>query len=284
LTVALLRLLPGLELNALTHWIEPTTGLWGATYPGPSERLSYQLFEWLFLRAGPAQTTLLALSAVLLALAPVLAWALLKGAHRTTLAASLALAVATTFHPTAQGAAGLSLAGMLFEERYAVLAWQLPFTVAFVMGWQRPRWAAFAAQHRKRVAALALGLCLLSTCAWLAFAPTTPLGAAPLKPGWEALWLVALGLPLAVGAHAVVGLAWPWLRWGVAPLLLPFGQSSLAALLLQLPALLLCLQFPPLSAPAAWALGSGGALLFWAVLRRPSPPRARPRAPHLNLH
>lgn len=271
--VALLRLVPGLELAAVTQWTDPATGQPAATYPALGERLSYQLFEWLSLRAGPAQATLLALCAVLLALAPALAFGLLKGATGTVLATSLALALATLAYPGGQHAAGLSWAGLLFEQRYALLAWQLPFAVAFVLGWQRPHWAAWAARWRTALAAAALVCTVAVALAWTYGAPPAT---APLKPAVEALWLLALGLPLGVAAHALLGLAWPWARAVLGPLLLPLGQRALASWWLQCPALLLCLQCPPLSPWAAVLCGVVCLAAIWAAVRSPNGQRWLP--------
>jgi OpgC protein len=271
--VGLMRWVPGLELAAVTQWIDPTTGLPAVTYPGAGERLSYQLFEWLTLRAGPAPATLLALCTVLLALAPLLAWGLLKGATGSVLAASLMLALATTLHPAGATNAGLSIGGLLFEQRYALLAWQLPFAVAFVLGWHRPRWAAWVARRRPLLAAMALAMCGAAVLAWQGL--LTPL-TTPLKPGLEALWLLALGLPLGLATHALLGMAWRCVGEVLGPLLLPLGQRALASWWLQLPALLLCLQCPPLSPWAAVLWGLGCLAAIWAVVRSPSGQRWLP--------
>jgi hypothetical protein len=141
--VLLARLLPGVDTQALTQWADPATGLIGSTYPGTAERVSYQLFELLFLRAGPGQMQLLALCAVLLAAAPLLAWALYRGRSRAALGFSAALALLGTLvcQP------GHVWLGLQFEQRYALLLWQCPFAAGFVVGWLRPVWLPPALGH-----------------------------------------------------------------------------------------------------------------------------------------
>jgi hypothetical protein len=209
--VLLARLIPGVDTQALTHWIDPATGLVGSTYPGPAERVSYQLFELMFLRCGPGQMQLLALCVVLLAAAPMLAWALHAGHTRAALALSAALAL--------QGALGglpeQAWLGLQFEQRYSLALWQGPFAAGFVVGWLRPIWLAWLLSHP---AARSLGKRVWQPLRCCLGPALLPLGQQALAVFvLHGLWLLLfLQLPPLAPAEAAAALATSWLvTWAI---------------------------------------------------------------------
>jgi hypothetical protein len=212
--VLLARLLPGVDTRPLTQWADPVTGLIGSTYPGPAERVSYQLFELIFLRAGPGQMQLLALSAVLLAAAPLLAWAMCRGRTAAALGVSAALALLGALG----GLPDRPWLGLQFEQRYALWLWQLPFAVGFVVGWLRPVWMPRALGHPAAQ--------LLGQRVWQPL--RRGLGPALLPLGQQALavfvlhglWLLLfLQLPPLAPAGAAAALATSWLiTWAIVGL------------------------------------------------------------------
>lgn len=268
--VLLLRQVPGIETQALTQWIDPVSGLAGSIYPNPADRISYQLFEVMFLRSGPGQLQLLALCAVLLVFAPLLAWALQRDHEKAALATSVALVGAAIFHDAGSSAAGLSWLGAQFEQRYALVAWQLLFTFGFAFGWHRVRWFAWAARNRRLVLPGALAWLFAATLAWIVLADGMPGGemaVARVRPGFEAALLLGIGMPLLIASHVLVTLAWKPLRCTVGLFLLPLGQQPLAVFVLHGLWLLLFLQLPPLQPAAAAAALAMSWLVTWLIVR-----------------
>jgi hypothetical protein len=264
--VAAARWLPTVETLALTQRTDVLTGLVGSTYPNLDDRISYQLFELIFLRAGPDQLQLLALCVVLLALAPLLAWPLLRGHVAGTLAASAALAALALYEAHADSSAPAWL-GLPFEQRYSLAHWQLVFAVAFTLGWLRPRWLPWARQHRVMLLLGATGWLLAAVALWLAATPAPgQTGARPVPVGADVALALALGLPLLVAGHALLGLAWAPLRRSFGHLLLPLGQEPLAVFVLHGAWLLVFLQFPPLPPVAAIAALATSWFATWALV------------------
>jgi hypothetical protein len=253
--VLLLRQVPGIETQALTQWLDPTSGLVGSIYPSPAERISYQLFQVMFLRAGPGQLQLLALCAALLVFAPLLAWALQREHEKAALATSITLVGAAIFHNAGSSAAGLSWLGAQFEQRYALVAWQLLFTFGFAFGWHRARWVAWAARNHRLLLAGVLACLCAAMLAWIALALCLQCGAmaVPLWPGLEAVLILCMGAPLLMACHLLVTRAWKPLRRLVGFILLPLGQQPLAVFVLHGLWLIVFLQLPPLQPQAAAA-------------------------------
>jgi hypothetical protein len=217
----------------------------------------------MFLRAGPEQLQLLALCVLLLALAPLPAWALLNGHLRATLLTSGALAALAWFDAQARATAPVWL-GLSFEAHYNLSLWQLPFVAAFALGWQRPHWQPWA-QQRRGLLLLGTTATLLAEACALALVGPPPPGVPPA--GADVALLLACGLPLLAALHALLGFAWLPLRRSVGRLLLPIGQEPLAVFVLHGLWLLLFLQLPPLPPLAAAAALAASWLFTWAIVR-----------------
>jgi hypothetical protein len=269
LVVLLLRQVPGIETQALTQWIDPTSGMVGSIYPSPAERISYQLFEVIFLRSGPGQLQLLALCAVLLMFSPLLSWVLQRRHEKAALATSIALVGVAIFHTAGSSAAGLSWLGAQFEQRYALVAWQLLFTFGFAFGWHRERWLAWAARQRRLLlpGALAWLTATMLACVILADCIPSDAMAAQLRPGFEVVLVLCIGVPLLISCHVLVTRAWKPLCRTVGFVLLPLGQQPLAVFVLHGLWLLLFLQLPPLQPQAAAAALAVSWFFTWLIVR-----------------
>jgi hypothetical protein len=269
LVVLLLQQVAGIKTQALTRWTDPASGLVGSIYPGAAERMPYQLFEVIFLRAGPGQLQLLALCAALLAFAPLLAWALQRNHEKAVLASSVALVGSAIFYNAGSSATGLSWLGAQFEQRYALLAWQLLFTFGFTFGWHRAQWVAWAARNHWTRLAGALACLCATMLSWIALAYCIQGGAiaAPLSAGLEAVLLLCMGGPLLMACYYLVAWAWKPLRRLLGFILLPLGQQPLAVFVLHGLWLMVFLQLPTLQPQTAAAALAVSWLITGLIVR-----------------
>jgi OpgC protein len=260
LVVALLRHAPWLDTDALTHWTDPATGATGSTYPGAGEPGAHQMFELLFLQAGPPQSQLPALCAALLALAPLAAWALLRRRTAWALLASL-LVAALALLASGDATQRQPLLGLQFERSHPLALWQLLFVVGFAAGWHRDAYRRRVAKHAEHRVLLASALFTVAgAAAWHAAALT------PGAPFTVALAL-CVGAPAVLAAHATLSLFWKPLHMALGPLLLPLGRAPLAVWTLHGAWLLVFAQIPPLSTAAALVGLAASWLATWALVR-----------------
>lgn len=262
--VAFASHLPGVDLAFLTRWTDPATGATGATYPNPSEPIAHQLFELMFLQAGPPQMQLPALCVALLALTPLPVWALLRGRTWLALAASGLLAALWVNSASEAGAQESLVFGMQFERSHPLALWQLPFVTGLAIGWHRQAlWPALGVREHGLVALGATFLGAAGACAW-------QLASIEPGPGATIALTLLVGFPTILLAQAVLSAFWRPLRVGIGALLLPLGQSPLAVWTLIGASLIAFSLLPALSLWAAWAAIFINVLAIWVLVRTPA--------------
>lgn len=136
--VALLRLVPWLDMTSLTTFTDPVSGTVYPLYPGLSEGFLSNLFHVLVLAASPHQFQIVGLYVVLFLLTPIIFWALDRRLTGWLLLASWVAYLVNYLVPeTEPGTAEIQLTVAQFEYAFPVLAWQLLFVHGVVAGFHR---------------------------------------------------------------------------------------------------------------------------------------------------
>jgi hypothetical protein len=175
--VYLLALLPTVDARVLTTYTEEGAGDGAAAadgrvydlYAGFGNLFDFPIPGWalrdvLLLRMGPSQINIIGLYVVLLLVAPLLAWLLLRRRWWLVLLGSL---TAYATYQTTQ----VRVLPSQFEDPFPLLAWQLLFVLGLVAGWHRT--SLLAAAHRPAGRAL-LVLVAGLTVALVLFAAASP--------------------------------------------------------------------------------------------------------------
>ena len=135
LGVFVLTLLPGVNGSVITSFTDQSTGQRYGLYPNIERLLDYPvpgyvLRDILLLRLGPYQFNIMGLYVVLLAVSPLLVFALRRRLVLVLLALSWVLYLLNLTHPR-------TLLGSAFENPFPLLSWQLLFVHGMVAGWYR---------------------------------------------------------------------------------------------------------------------------------------------------
>lgn len=256
--VGLLTLVPFLETGALT--IAPqTSGPDLYAFDGPLRTL----LAIVTLEAGPWQFNVLGLFIALIAIAPVLLWALARGWWPAVLVASWGLFALGR-------ATGIEVVPAPSEDRFPLLIWQVLFVHGVVAGWHRDRLRDALVRVRPAVVA---GIVLVAAAA--AYVRLHELGLAPLGrdgPAWRA-WdarhfdKVTLDAARLVSMVAFTAAAYllfrrfePIMGRTAGRVLLPLGRSSFYVFIVHV---FLCLAV----ASIPWTAGDGLGLIGNAVVQ-----------------
>jgi hypothetical protein len=258
-TVALLALVPFLASDALT--VRPAGG--ADTYAGAG------LLDLLVLGASPWQFEVLGFFIAILALAPLVLWALSRGAWPVVLLASWALFLvgrATHAHVLPSQS----------EEHFPLLVWQVLFVHGAVLGWHRA--AIERVVNGRIVAAVVIAAALLAAYVRLHELGASPFGMSPEEwRAWDAahfskafLDAARLGSMVAFAAAAYVVLRRFERPIGRAagPFLLPLGRRSFSVFIVHVFVCLAVATLVPGPGPlVGTVVSTAGLVLIWAIVR-----------------
>ncbi|WP_194724717.1 OpgC domain-containing protein [Noviherbaspirillum malthae] len=137
-SVALLRLVPGLDTSVLTSFTDPVTGTAYPLYPPKEAGLLSAVLHALVLASAPHQFQVVGLYVVLFLFTPLLFWAISRGKTGALLTLSWALYLVNYFAlERIPGTATLRLTVAQFEQAFPVLAWQVLFVHGVALGYHR---------------------------------------------------------------------------------------------------------------------------------------------------
>ena len=215
--VGLLTLVPGLPTERLTV----SAGTAPAESAYSFESLPRTLLAVVLLEAGPWQFSILGFFIVLLAVSPVLLWALDRGRWAWVIGASWGLYLLGR-------STGVDVLPSLSERSFPVLVWQLLFVHGMVVGWHRDEVRALARRGRAAwvIAGVAAAAALMRVLSELRLEPWAAFerayfDKAPLDPA-RVLGMTALVVVVYLGFRN----CGPQLQERLARVLLPFGRSS----------------------------------------------------------
>ena len=248
--VGLLTLVPGAATDALTV----TRGTDVYAFDGPLHALA----ALVTLAAAPWQFNILGVFITVLALTPVLLWALSRGWWKGVALTSLGLYLAAR-------AFDLAVLPSASERPFPLLVWQLLFVGGVLVGWHRGAIERALAGRGRAVAAVTLATAAVCavvvltagagfTAAHLDKDSLDPLRVVAMSSFAGALYLLLRAAPAAVGR-----------------LLAPLGRNSFYVFIVQVFVCLALASVPGLgSAPAAAgaAVQVGALALLWAMAAR----------------
>lgn len=254
--VGLLTLVPRAATDALTV----TRGADTYAFEGPADAL----WSLATLAATPWQFNILGFFVVVLAVTPLLLWALARGWWPIVAAASVGLYVLARDH-------GLTVLPSASERPFPLLIWQLLFVGGLMLGWHRELVEA-AVRSRQRLLGCAV-LALSAACAAVMLTAGPAFTAEHLdKDTLDPLRVLAMA---SFAAALYTGLR-------VAPaalerMLLPLGRNSFYVFIVQVFVCLALASIPALSAPGPatgaavqvaalallWGMASRGMLFRW---------------------
>lgn len=286
-SVALLRLVPGLDTAALTSFTDPISGRRHELYP-PVENGVLTFFEVLLLKAVPDQFQVVGLYVVLFLLTPVIFWAIYRGRTGSLLVLSWAVYLVNYFAlEPEQGTAALRATGAQFEYAFPLLAWQLIFVHGVAAGVHKQRILAFFRTHAGHAL---LAACVVMSVLLAAFSLNHPLDTLPdwavatfIPPDVFMRWYQAFflkynlgpgrllnNLVLLVSLFWLLTVAWKpierWLGW----LFIPLGQESMYVFFMHIYLILLIANTPLPAMHDIWintAIHAGTLLACWAMIK-----------------
>ncbi|MEJ7928843.1 OpgC domain-containing protein [Ramlibacter sp. AN1015] len=244
-SVSLLRLVPGLDLAALTSFRDPVTNTVYPLYPPVGDGFMSNLLHVLLLQSAPHQFQVVGLYVVLFLLTPAIFWALAQGRTPQLLLVSWAAWALNYFAVEAvPGTAELRVTGAQFEYAFPLLAWQLLFVHGVVAGFHRRRILRFFGTQFGNFIATA---CVFAAVGLALFSWNHPLDELPawarlewIAPdtfrAWYARWFLKYKLGpgrllnnavLLVAVYVVLTLAWRPIHRAFGWLFLPLGQESM---------------------------------------------------------
>jgi hypothetical protein len=240
--VGLLTLVPGAATDALTI----TRGTDAYAFDGPL----HALVALVTLAAAPWQFNILGFFVTVIAVTPLLLWALARGQWKAVAAGSAALYAAAR-------AFDLSVLPSASERPFPLLVWQLLFVGGLLIGWHRP------ALHRLRAATFATAAACAAimltagpdfTAAHLDKDSLDPLRVLAMSSFTATLYLVLRAAPAAVER-----------------VLVPLGRNSFYVFIVQVFLCLALASVPGLGeapALAAAAVQVGAIALLWTMASR----------------
>jgi hypothetical protein len=288
-SMALLRLVPGLDTTAVTSFTDPVTGQAYSLYPPIEAGFLTNLLYVLVLAASPHQFQIVGLYVVLFLFTPILFWAILHGRAWLLLLCSWGLYLLNFLTPEATpGVAQLRLTVCQFEYGFPILAWQLLFVHGVVIGYYKKQVLAFFATP------VGVGVCALSILCWLGllwFSLNHPLSQ---LPDWATLHTIApdtfnrlystyfLKYKLGPGrvfnlavfmvtAFVVLTFAWKPIHKALGWLFIPLGQESMYVFFVHIYLIILVANSPLPALQSVWtntAIHAGALLLCWLMVRK----------------
>lgn len=253
-SLAVLRLVPGVNVFELTHWINPWSGESFPLYP-PAGTVWWEYVEQiLLLRIGPHQFQVIGLYVVLLAGAPLALY--LLGQRLTWVVLLLSWGAYALNHFLL-----LKLTGARYEYAFPTLTWQLLFFNGLLIGYHRDLTLEFLAGPASR---WLVYLCVALLAGFLFLANNNP---HPLFWPWGQMDFIDprtfgemyqrwfLKTPLGLGrllndvaafivAYHLLSRYWSPVSRVVGRLLIPLGQNSLYVFILHIYVLLLLYNTP----------------------------------------
>ena len=144
LSIALLGLLPFVDVYEVTHWMSPG-GRSPAypLYPPPSTAWYEVLIQALLLKIGPHQFQVIGLYVVLMGFAPAALYIMYKGKTRWLLILSWGFYIVNQFMH-------FRLTGARFELAFPVLTWQLLFLNCMAAGFHRDAIGQYFSGYKHR--------------------------------------------------------------------------------------------------------------------------------------
>ncbi|HIP53005.1 MAG TPA: hypothetical protein EYH03_03220 [Chromatiales bacterium] len=236
LSIALLGLIPFLNLFELTHWWVPThRDQVYALYPPEGTSWWEVLRQAFLLRIGPHQYQIIGLYVILIAVGPVAVYALHRKKTPWLLTASWALYALNAWLHLRPSAAR-------FEYAFPLLTWQLLFFHGMALGWHRERILPLIT--RVPVIPITAGVLALGFIFLALNAPNPVFWEGPtlsLVPAETYHWMyqkwfektpLGLGrllnnLALFIVAYYLLSRYWKIADKGLGWLLIPLGQASL---------------------------------------------------------
>jgi hypothetical protein len=253
-SLAVLKLVPGVDVFELTHWTNPWSGESFPLYPPAGTGWWDYLKQILLLRIGPHQFQVIGLYVVLLAATPLalslldrrLAWVVL-------LLSWGAYALNHIWH--------INLTGARYEHAFPTLTWQLLFFNGLLIGYYRERTLEFLAGPASR---WLVYLCGMLLAGFLFLANNNP---NPLFWPWGQMDFIDprtfgelyqtwfMKTPLGLGrllnnvaafivAYHLLSRYWHPVERTIGRLLIPLGQNSLYVFILHVYVLLILYNTP----------------------------------------
>lgn len=286
-SVALLRLIPWLDTEAVTSFTDPVTGQHYPLFPPVDQKL-LTFYHVLFLKTGPDQFQVIGLYVVLFLLTPMVFWALHRGYTAGLLALSWAAYLFNYLTPEmTPGTAQIRLTGAQFEYAFPLIAWQLIFVHGIVAGFYKQRILRFFQGAAGRMIVVA---CVALSVAFIIFSLNHPLQE---LPDWAVVSLMSpetfravydsyflkynLGpgrllnnLVLLISVYALLTVAWRPLNRLFGWLFIPLGQESMYVFFVHVFLILLVDNSPLPAMNNVWvntAIHAGALLLVWFMVR-----------------
>ncbi len=238
LSIALLGLLPFVDVYEVTHWMSPGGRSPAyALYPPPSTPWYKVLIQALLLKIGPHQFQVIGLYVVLMGCAPAALYVMYKGKTRWLLALSWGLYIINQF-------INFRLTGARFEWAFPILTWQLLFFNCMAAGFYRDAITDYFSDYKTRFF-LTVAVVLSLWFTFMAFNnPSTNFWPWPqlsiIDPGlFQALYELAFqknklgigrivnNLALYIVAYSLLTHYWSVFNKTLGWLLIPLGQASL---------------------------------------------------------
>ncbi len=288
-SVALLRLVPGLDVSALTTFRDPVTETIYPLFQPAEAGFMNNFLHVLTLKSSPHQFQVVGLYVVLFLLTPAIFWALARGRTRTLLLVSWAVWLLNFLtRETTPGTAELRVTGAQFEYAFPLLAWQLIFVHGVVAGFHRRRLVKFFSTQFGNFIATA---CVFASLGFAFFSWNHPLDTLPswavlgvIEPdnflAWYKAWFLKYHLGpgriinnavLMVAVYALLTLAWRPLHRALGWLFIPLGQESMYVFFVHVYIILLVANTPLPGMGNVWintALHIGALLLAWVLVRQ----------------
>lgn len=269
LAIGLLSLIPFLDSSPVTSFADEGTGAAGAQatgrvydlYAGWDRLLQYPVDPGVFadillLRMGPWQVNVLGFYVVMLAVSPLILWALSRGR-----AWWIVVLTASWVVYGIQSALHLRLLPSQFEDSFPLLSWQALFVTGMVAGYHRN---AIVAWFGTTVGRVVLALCVIATATLTIMSWNNPylsssldvrLGLLPqnafsaIYADWfERTYLdpgrVLNVLLLTVTVYALFTVLWKPLDRAVGWFFIPLGQTTLYVFIMQLVFVLIVANIP----------------------------------------
>ena len=238
LSIALLGLLPFINVYEVTHWMSPGTRSPAyALYPAPTTPWHDVLLQALLLKIGPHQFQVIGLYVVLMACAPVALFAMYKRHTKLLILVSWSVYLVNQIMQH-------KLTGARFEWAFPILTWQLLFFNCMAAGYHRQ---AIIDYFDSRKSSLILNAAILVSLWFVFMALNNP---RPIFWLWEPLSVIDPGifqaahelafdknrlgigrvfnnLALFIVAYELLSRYWRVFNKTLGWLFIPLGQASL---------------------------------------------------------
>ncbi|BCU06533.1 OpgC domain-containing protein [Allochromatium tepidum] len=280
-SLALLKLVPGVNVFELTHWTSPWSGESFPLYPPAGTDWWDTVGQILLLRIGPHQFQIIGLYVVLLAGTPLALY--LLGRRLAWVVLLLSWGAYALNHILQ-----INLTGARYEYAFPTLTWQLLFFNGLLIGYYRERTLEFLAGPASRwlvslSAALLVGFLFLANnnpnplfWPWGQMDFIDPRTFGELYQTWFLKTPLGLGRLLNnvaafIVAYHLLSRYWSLVERTVGRLLIPLGQNSLYVFILHVYVLLILYNTPLPGLDLFWVntlLQIGAIAVIWLMVER----------------